>query len=132
MRDNGCSRAARILRFDTNRSRRRIASRRRSPMNLSGILVVAEPAHLAAVLAQLALLPGIEVYQHDAARGRIVVVQEATDVGTEMAGFARLRALPHVLAADLVCHYFGDAPPAAPQLESALASLATPADSPLP
>lgn len=73
-------------------------------MNLSGILVTADPAHLESVLAALAALPGVSVAQHDAALGRIVVVQEAPDVGAEMAGFATLRALPHVLGADLVCH----------------------------
>jgi nitrate reductase NapAB chaperone NapD len=96
-------------------------------MNISGILVVADSVHIDTVLAQLATLDGIEVRQHDRASGRIVVVQEATDVGAEIAGFGRIRALPHVLAADLVCHYFGDQPVAEPQLESALASLAAPA-----
>lgn len=78
-------------------------------MNLSGILVVAAPGHVDSVLARLAALDGVEVRQHDRASGRIVVVQEAADVGAEVAGFGRIRALPHVLAADLVCHYFGEA-----------------------
>jgi len=77
-------------------------------MNLSGILVTAEPAALPTVLASLATLPGIEVHEVDAVRGRIVVVQEACDVGAEMDGFTRIRALPHVINADLVCHYFDD------------------------
>ncbi len=96
-------------------------------MNISGILLVADTAHIDAVLEQLAALEGIEVSQHDRASGRIVVVQEAADVGAEVAGFSRIRALPHVLCADLICHYFGDQPAAEPQVESALASLATPA-----
>lgn len=77
-------------------------------MNLSGILVTAEPARLHAVLAHLALLPGVEVRQFDADLGRIVVVQEAADVAAEMDSFLRIRGLPHVVNADLVCHYFGD------------------------
>lgn len=96
-------------------------------MNISGILVVADRAHLDTVLAKLAALDGVEVRQHDRASGRIVVVQEAPDVEAEVAGYGRIRALPHVLAADLVCHYFGDQPIAEPQLESALASLEAPA-----
>ena len=96
-------------------------------MNLSGILVVADAAHIDAVLAQLAALDGIEVDRYDRASGRFVVVQEAPDVGAEVAGFGRVRALPHVLSADLVCHYFGEEPLAEPQIASALASLATPA-----
>jgi nitrate reductase NapAB chaperone NapD len=96
-------------------------------MNLSGILVVTDTDHIDSVLARLTALDGVEVDQCDRASGRIVVVQEATDVGGEVAGFSRIRALPHVLYADLVCHYFGDQPAAEPQIESALASLATPA-----
>jgi nitrate reductase NapAB chaperone NapD len=92
-------------------------------MNLSGILVVADAVHVDEVLAQLAALDGVEVAQCDRAGGRIVVVQEAPHVGAEVAGFSHIRALPHVLSADLVCHYFGEEPVAEPQIESALASL---------
>jgi len=98
-------------------------------MNLSGILVVADTDHVDTVIEQLAALEGIEVDQIDRASGRIVLVQEAADVSAEVAGFCRIRSLPHVLAADLVCHYFGDEPAAEPSIESALASLATPAPS---
>jgi nitrate reductase NapAB chaperone NapD len=99
-------------------------------MNVSGILVVADTEQLDAVLAQLTAIEGVEVRQFDRASGRIVVVQEAPDTGAEVAGFSRIRALPHVLAADLVCHYFGDEPVVAPQVESALAFLAAPAAPP--
>jgi nitrate reductase NapD len=78
-------------------------------MNLSGILVTADPAALHSVLGCLATLPGVEVRDVDAASGRIVVVQEAADVGAEVDGFSRIRALPNVINADLVCHYFDDA-----------------------
>lgn len=81
-------------------------------MNLSGVLVTAVPERLAEVAGALAGLPGIEVRQTDAASGRIVVVQEAAEVGDEVDGFMRIRALPHVLNVDLVCHYFGDEAPA--------------------
>jgi len=50
-------------------------------MNLSGILVTAVPARLAEVTAALDAMPGLEVRQSDAATGRIVVVQEAAEVG---------------------------------------------------
>lgn len=83
-------------------------------MNLSGILVTVRPDHLTEVVSALAGLPGVEVRQTDAATGRIVVVQEAPEVGAEMDSFMRIRALPHVLNVDLVCHYFGDEPPEAP------------------
>ena len=77
-------------------------------MNLSGILVTADTTALPTVLATLATLPGIEVRDVDTTLGRIVVVQEAADVGAEVDGFTRIRALPHVINADLVCHYFDD------------------------
>jgi nitrate reductase NapAB chaperone NapD len=96
-------------------------------MNLSGILVVAAVEHVDTVLANLAALDGIEIHQCDRASGRIVIVQEAPDVGAEIAGFSRIRALPNVLSADLVCHYFGDSPATPPSTESVLASLSDPA-----
>lgn len=77
-------------------------------MNLSGILVTTETRHVDVLAQALALLPGLEVCRTDVAAGRIVVVQEAADVGAEVEGFARIRALPQVLAADLVCHCFDD------------------------
>lgn len=83
-------------------------------MNLSGIVITADPSHVERVLEALSASPGLEVHGSDAATGRIVVVQEAGDVGAEVDGFSRLRALPHVLAADLVCHWFGDEGPADP------------------
>lgn len=83
-------------------------------MNLSGILVTTRPEHLAPVATALAGLPGVEVRQTDARTGRIVVVQEAAEIGAEMDGFMHMRALPHVLNVDLVCHYFGDETPEAP------------------
>lgn len=77
-------------------------------MNISGILVTADPAHLQGVVADLGALPGVSLGQTDARLGRIVVLQEAAGVDAEMAGFMRIRALPHVLNVDLVCHWFGD------------------------
>ena len=82
-------------------------------MNLSGILVTADPSSLPTVLQGLAALPGVEVRQVDAEKGRIVVVQEAGDVDAEMGGFMHIRSMPGVINVDLVCHYFGDEDPAA-------------------
>jgi nitrate reductase NapAB chaperone NapD len=96
-------------------------------MNLSGILVVADAACVDTVVEQIAALEGVEIHAVDRDSGRIVVVQEAPDVGAEVTGFARIRTLPHVLAAELVCHYFGDHPVAGPDIDSALAALEAPA-----
>lgn len=77
-------------------------------MNLSGILVVAKPERLSAVIPALNALPGVEVHQVDAATGRIVVVQEAADILAEIEGLKRIKALPHVLVAEMVYHYLAD------------------------
>jgi nitrate reductase NapAB chaperone NapD len=75
-------------------------------MNISGILVTALPEHVAEVAQSLSNLPGLEVNQTDVASGKLVVVQEAASVGAEVEGFKRIRVLPHVMAVDLVQHYF--------------------------
>ncbi len=77
-------------------------------MNLSGILVVATPQHLEAVVTRLSALPGVEVYHTDAQTGRIVVVQEAESVDAEVAGLKRIKQLPEVLLAEMVYHYFAE------------------------
>ncbi len=44
----------------------------------------------------------------DPVTGRFVVVQEAESVDAEIAGLSRLKALPGVTLAEMVCHYFED------------------------
>jgi nitrate reductase NapAB chaperone NapD len=95
-------------------------------MNLSGILITAAIDKVDQVAGRLASIDGVAVDRVDRATGRIVVLQEAADVDAEVAGFSRMRTLPHVLSADLICHYFGEQPLAEPRTESALASLAAP------
>lgn len=77
-------------------------------MNLSGILVVARPERLSTVIPELNALPGVEVHQVDEATGRIVVVQEAPDILAEIEGLKRIKALPHVVMAEMVYHYLAD------------------------
>jgi len=80
----------------------------RVPMNLSGILVVVPPERMAECAADLATLPGVEVHHSDPATGRLIVVQEADDVGAEMAGLTAIKARPHVRMAEMVYHYFAN------------------------
>jgi nitrate reductase NapAB chaperone NapD len=75
-------------------------------MNLSGIAVTTHPEWVEQVANDLSELEGVEVFQTDVASGKLVVVQEAASVGAEVEGFNRIRALPHVIAVDLVQHYF--------------------------
>ncbi len=75
-------------------------------MNLSGILVLVPPEHTQATITLLHTLPGVQVHHQEAETGRIVVVQEAESTGAEIDGLKRIQALPKVLAAAMVYHYF--------------------------
>ena len=77
-------------------------------MNISGILVVAKPERQAEVVEALRALAGVEVHQVDAATGRIIVIQEAADIHAEIDGLKRIKALPHVVMADIAYHYIAD------------------------
>jgi nitrate reductase NapD len=77
-------------------------------VNLSGILVVTKPENQAQVVEALNGLEGVEVHQVDEATGRIVAVQEATDIHAEIDGVKRIKALPHVILAEMVYHYLAD------------------------
>lgn len=77
-------------------------------MNLSGILVVAQPENRGQVVASLNALEGVEVHQVDEATSRIVAVQEAVDIHAEIEGVKRIKALPHVIMAEMVFHYLAE------------------------
>ena len=77
-------------------------------MNISGILVVVPPQRLDEAIADLSLLPGVEVHHTDPATGRIVVTQEGETVGAEVDGLQRIKALPYVVLAEMVYHHFED------------------------
>ena len=79
-------------------------------MNLSGILVTAATGRFDEVVAGLPALPGIEVHHIDAATSRAVVVQEAPTIEDEVDGLRRIQALPGVVSAEMVYHYFADDP----------------------
>ncbi|MBK6336719.1 MAG: chaperone NapD [Betaproteobacteria bacterium] len=53
---------------------------------------------------------GVEVHHTDAATSRVVVVQEAPTIEDEVDGLRRIQALPGVVAAEMVYHYFADDP----------------------
>lgn len=77
-------------------------------MNLSGIVVFVPPARLAECVVVLNALEGVEVHHTQPESGRIIVVQEAPSVHDEIDGLKRIKALPDVIAAELVYHYFAD------------------------
>jgi nitrate reductase NapD len=75
-------------------------------MNISGILVVTTPGNATNVSEQLQALTGIDIHYVDAAKGRIVITQEAESIRAEVDGLKRIRALPHIILAEMSCHYF--------------------------
>jgi nitrate reductase NapD len=74
-------------------------------MNLSSILVFTSPDSLQTVHASLCALPGIEVHYQCLKSGRLIVIQEALDDESEMEGLQRIKALPQVMAAEMVYHH---------------------------
>ena len=77
-------------------------------MNLSGILVEAKPHWLDEVVRQLNALGNVEVHQTEVETGRIIAIQEAADIHAEIEGLKRIKALPHVILAEMVYHYIAD------------------------
>lgn len=77
-------------------------------MNLSGILIETKPEWLAEVVRQLNCMDGVEVHQVDEAEGRIVAVQEAADIHAELESIKKIKALPHVILAEMVYHYIAE------------------------
>lgn len=77
-------------------------------MNLSGILVVANPECQGQVVKSLNALDGVEVHQVDEGTGRIIAVQEAPDIHAEIDSLKRIKAIPHVIMAEMVYHYIAD------------------------
>lgn len=79
-------------------------------MNLSGVLVVAKPQWLDQVVEALNALSGVEVHQVDEETGRVIAVLEAEDIRAEIARLKEIKALPHVLVAEMVYHYLAEDP----------------------
>ncbi len=74
-------------------------------MNLSSILVYSAPTHVDTVNSDLKNIPGVEVHYQCRDTGRIIVIQEHLHSVSEMDGLNNIKALPHVLAAEMVYHY---------------------------
>lgn len=77
-------------------------------MNLSGILVVTKPDHHIQVVEALKAMEGMEVHQVDVSTGRVIAVQEATDIHAEVEGLKRVKAIPNVIMAEMVFHYIAE------------------------
>ena len=75
-------------------------------MNVSGILVVVPPHQVSSSTASLNAIPGVSVHYTDPGTGRIIVTQEAETTSDEIVGLKRIKALPNIVLAELVYHYF--------------------------
>ena len=75
-------------------------------MNYSGILVVTTQDQLDPLCNALNDLDGVAVFHKDETTSRLVVVQEAESVKDEVNGLKRIKALPGVVMAEMVTHYF--------------------------
>lgn len=75
-------------------------------MNISGILVITPAEQLQSTIDNLNALPGVDVHHTDPETGRIVVTQEAGSVHAEVDGLKRIKALPHIILAEMVHHHF--------------------------
>jgi len=73
-------------------------------MNISSLLIHAQPERAEQVRAQLEQLPGIEVHAITA-EGRLIVTVENGDDGDMTRAFEQLGAIPGVHATTLVYHH---------------------------
>jgi len=79
-------------------------------MNVAGILVVVPIARFAGAVEALSALPGVEVHHTDEPSGRLIVTQEAETIQGEIEGLEAIKAVPHVVLAEMVHHHFEDDP----------------------
>jgi nitrate reductase NapD len=77
-------------------------------LNVSGIVVGCAPTRIDTCAAALSELPGVEVHAFDRERGRLVITQETASTGEQEDGLRLIQALPGVLHAELVYHYFDE------------------------
>jgi len=75
-------------------------------MNISSILITIHPPSVNETLKSLKCINGLEIYHVDEDVGQVVVIQEANSVDDEVAGLTAIKALPNILYAEMVYHYF--------------------------
>ena len=75
-------------------------------MNISSILIAVNPQAFNDALKLLHQFDTLEVYHTDQNSSQIVAILEANTVDDEVAGLEAIKALPKVLYAEMVCHYF--------------------------
>ena len=71
---------------------------------ISGVIVSCRPGRFAGAEAAIASVPGAEIHQGDAPRGRYVVVIAEDTIEAETERFSALKKLPDVIDVSLVVH----------------------------
>jgi nitrate reductase NapD len=77
-------------------------------MNVSGILTLVPPDRLREMEDELSALEGVDVHFRDAQQGKLILTQEAQSISDEVAGLKRIQAVPGVIMAEMVYHYFAE------------------------
>ncbi len=77
-------------------------------MNLSAILVTTTPDNTLNMIETLNGIRDVEVFHHDESTGKIIIIQEAEAIHDEVNGLKKIKALPGIILAEMVEHYFGD------------------------
>jgi len=77
-------------------------------MNFSGILIFALPDQTMHCRDLIGAISGIDVFQYDTATGRIIAVLEADTIEQEIQLLRHIKAIPNVIAAELVYHHFAE------------------------
>jgi nitrate reductase NapAB chaperone NapD len=77
-------------------------------VNISGILVITTPTAYSEVIRELGELEGIEVHFMQPETCRIVITQEAAQIGDEIAHLRRIKEIPGVTLAEMSYHYVGE------------------------
>jgi nitrate reductase NapAB chaperone NapD len=80
-----------------------------SRVHFSGLLILTKPGSVQTCADELSSCAGFDVYAVDADTGRIVAVLETETVEEQESGLRWAQTRPHVISAELVYHYFGDA-----------------------
>jgi nitrate reductase NapD len=76
-------------------------------MNISGVLVCAQPDELDRVQQRLPSVPGVDVHFTDEP-GRVIVTIEGADTAEDIERLKQVKALDGVLSADMIHYHFED------------------------
>lgn len=77
-------------------------------MHTSGVVVVPSAGRCAACREALEKIPGVEIAVEDRDTDRLVAILETESLQEQENLLRDLQAMPDIVMAELVCHYFGD------------------------